>query len=169
MKKYICDLSYNDMKTLLENNQSLYEKVFDYGMNTAKFWIDEYLYKCPADYRLGTYCQGEYFTLDSDNLDQCKKWFDSVQNAFCLINQEHEYLINLYFMTGNENIADEVNDIFYKRLIAEYDSMLNIDTLADIALMDSILDNECYTDESLTNVYIDYPETIIPEHTEILY
>ena len=171
MKKYIYDLSFKDMRTLISNNELLERQLFNDCMETANIWVSEYLEGCPASYQIGTYTQGEHFTLDADNLDKCKAWYKEVQGKFELINPKHDYIINLYFMTGNETLADTVNSIFYNRFLSEYECAFDIETLTDICITDleKYFDSECYTDEYLTEVWQRVPEKIIPAHIETVY
>lgn len=170
MKKYLIDFTVDDARQLIKNNQAVERAIIEEINDSAQYWVDEYLTGCPAkSYQIGTWCQGEHFTLDADQLEKFSSWFEGVQHDYCFLNDNDAEIVRAY-INGSENLKDDVNKIIYDRLQLEYDNAFNIDVQIDYFFF-MVDERECfsgkkYVTKEYTNIYEDIPEIIIPAHTE---
>ena len=85
MYKRVFDLTYEEAKEVLNNNRDIEEKVFDWALNSAAYWLDDYLRAFPrnsVDYELRYDSEG-YFTV---------KDFNAVENALKDLQQDFGFL-----------------------------------------------------------------------------
>lgn len=170
MKKYLIDFTVDDARQLINNNCAVQDEIIKEIIDSAQYWVDEYLTGCPAkSYQIGTWCQGEHFTLDADQLEKFSSWFEHVQRDYCFLNDSDAKTVRAY-INGSEKLEYDVNRIIYKRLQCEYDAAFDIETQIDYFFF-MVDERECfsgkkYVTEEYTNIYEDIPETIIPAHTE---
>lgn len=170
MKKYLYDFTVKDAQQLIENSQAVEHAIIEEINDIAYNWVEEYLTGCPTkSYQIGTWCQGEHFTLDADQLEKFSSWFERVQHDYCFLNDSDAEIVRAY-INGSEKLESDVNKIIYNRLQEEYDSAFNIDTQIDYFFLmlneHDIFSGEKYVDENMKNIYEDIPEIIIPAHTE---
>lgn len=103
-KKKIDTLLKEELATLLENNTDLCEKLQDYAIENAAFWLDEYLASMPrgaADYSIsygGAW--DDYFTIK--DVDKFLEWAEKVNSDFGLFFCEREIIAEL----------DKMNDLY---------------------------------------------------------
>lgn len=170
MKKYLIDFTVDDARQLINNNCAVQDEIIKEIIDSAQYWVDEYLTGCPAkSYQIGTWCQGEHFTLDADQLEKFSSWFEGVQHDYCFLNDNDAEIVRAY-INGSENLKDDVNKIIYDRLQLEYDNAFDISVQIDyfFFMLDErdVFSGEKYVDENMKNIYEDIPEIIIPAHTE---
>ena len=161
MKKYLYDFTVDDARRLINNNSAVQDEIIKETIYTAQYWVDEYLTGCPAkSYQIGSYCQGEHFTLDADQLEKFSSWFEGVQRMYCMFNEDDAETIREY-INGSEELEHDVNRIIYKRLQYEYDAAFDIETQIDyfFFMVDErdIFSGEKYVDENMKNIYEDIP------------
>lgn len=171
-KKYLTDMSFSELKTLIENNESLRNAAMDRLRDDAYNWVEDYLEGCPAkSYQIGSYCQGEHFYIDPGRVDQLAEWFDNVQKNYCLFNTEDAETIEM-FCAGNDELLEDVNRIIYSMLQSEYD--VQFDKSAQAEMLMFMIDNgeisaDLYTDENMKQVFQDIPAQYIPAYTDIVF
>lgn len=171
-KKYLADMSFSELKTLIENNDSLHHAAMDHIRDDAFNWVEDYLDGCPAkSYQIGSYCQGEHFYIDPGRVDQLAEWLNDVQKKYCLFNTEDVETIEK-FCAGNEELLNNVNSIIYRRLQSEYDVQFDDGAQAETLMF--MIDNgeisaDLYTDENMKRVFQDIPAQYIPAHTDIVF
>lgn len=88
--KKLIDLDADELRRVWDNNKGVRERVFDYAMESAYFWVDEYLHNLPmgaADYSIGG--QGDYFRAkDPAGFLQ---WLKEKQRSYCLLPENDEW------------------------------------------------------------------------------
>lgn len=88
--KKLIDLDTDELRRVWDNNKGVRERVFDYAMESAYFWVDEYLHNLPrgaADYSIGG--QGDYFTVEDPA--SFLEWLKNVQRNCCLLPENGEW------------------------------------------------------------------------------
>lgn len=81
MKKYIEDMTREELREVWENNSKLREEVFQDAISDIDFWISEYLQGIgrAADYSIGTYGHN-YMTVK--NIPEFLEWVQACNNSF---------------------------------------------------------------------------------------
>lgn len=181
MKKKIIDLTWDETKTLIENNESLRHELCELAFEDARTIVEEWLEGCPCSYQIGTYTQGEFFALDVTKMDKIKEWFHSVQGIFGVIGDREIYFNDedidtfrrfLYSDGEDKELLEEVNQIIYKECMIQFDASFDTYTLIDMLWgygYGNIYDKDAYTDEELKHIFVDVPRQIIEAHKETVF
>lgn len=169
MKRYLITLEWEEVITLIRNNNGLQAELFDRCINCADMTVnEEWLFGCPAEWQIGSYCQGEHFRITGSKL-QFREWFERVQYMYNLFNVLQAETIEQY-TAGNDDLKEEIETMIYNICIAEYNAAMDIETQADYFITEYM--EECekwYTDNNLTNIYRDIPLQVVPAHVETIY
>lgn len=90
MKKYLKDLTFDELKDVLKKNDAMYDKARERAIDDAYYWLEEYLFGARrlkgVDYSIG-YDRGDYFTIKdmtSDVLD----WIRGVSEDYGIFNED---------------------------------------------------------------------------------
>ena len=90
MKKYFKDLTFDEIKTLLDKNDELRDKVLDRAVDDAYYWVGEYLEDARRvkglDYAIG-YDRGAHFNIE-DVTSDVVDWVDRVQADYGLFDED---------------------------------------------------------------------------------
>ncbi len=81
MKKYIVDMTCEELREVWENNSKLRAEVWEDAISDVDFWISEYLHGIgrAADYEIGTYGHN-YMTVK--NIPDFLEWVKSCNRSF---------------------------------------------------------------------------------------
>jgi hypothetical protein len=90
MKKYLKDLTFDEVKDVLLKNDELFDRAKEKAIDDSYYWLEEYLFGARrlkgVDYSIG-YDRGDYFTIKdmtSDVLD----WIKGVSEDYGLFNED---------------------------------------------------------------------------------
>lgn len=176
MKKYLFDLEYSEIKTLIQNNESLERQLLDWTTDNSNDYVNDILYDCPANYAVGTCTQRDHFTITGTKA-QFLSWAEQVCNDYGFFTTAQMNIISNWTLWNDEDIVlpttqYDIEQMVYNKLIGYYD--FDIDDYIDAFYNNYIdwyfPDNEgLYTDEKLTNIYRDIPEITIPAHVESVF
>lgn len=179
--KKLNDLGTDELRRVWDNNKGVRERVFDYAMKSAYFWVDEYLHNLPrgaADYSIGG--QGDYFCV-KDPADFLR-WLKGAQGDYCLLLENDKWnpwpLIEkaelltdrmdyLYYDLSDENynrmetrrdeIIEELANEVQKVLSGEYEYFYDEENCFSYfcEMQESIFGGGCWIDDTfiLWNVY----------------
>lgn len=137
--KMLHELTYDEVDTLLRENQALENMMFERAMDSACFWLEEYLDGCKCDCIIGD--RGAHFTIV--NVDDFSEWYEKLQTAFCFLGDEENALIHRYLDRYNlyvhvrdytwakekdidalyesvERLQEQAEDIIFNRLASEW-------------------------------------------------
>lgn len=179
--KKLNDLGTDELRRVWDNNKGVRERVFDYAMESAYFWVDEYLHDLPrgaADYSIGG--QRDYFQVeDPANFLQ---WLKEAQRNYCLLPENdnwsswpliekaeliHNRMDYLYYDLSDENytrmetrrdeILEELADKVQEVLSGEYEQFYEDENCFwyFVEMQESIFGEEYWIDDTfiLWNVY----------------
>ncbi len=165
--KKLIDLDTDELRRVWDNNKGVRDRVFDYAMDDAYFWVDDYLHGLPhgaADYSIGG--QGDYFRV-KDPVGFLE-WLKDAQRIYCLLPENDEWsswpliekaellhyrMDELYYDLSDEN---------YNRMEARRDEILK--ELADT--VQEVLSGEYeqfYEDENCFWYFVEMQESIFGE------
>lgn len=191
--KYLKAMGVNELIHLIRDNSTLAHELYESAMDTARFWVDEYLYglgKGADDYcidpnRYSYFC----ITRSRDYLPDFEEWIENAQKAYGLLSEE-EYadvqkflhysaiLEHMRFVWCKDEDYDKVEDLVSEymaksedaitnRLISEYD-------IREVDLVEYIDDwmanngyEEAYADAS-GHIYLHQPEIVIEAHEQLI-
>lgn len=88
-KKKLTTLLHEEEKELLKNNSDLLEAVRESWIDSAAFWVEDYLHDCAGcDYSIsyGLYSYGDYFRIT--DLEKALAWLQDNQETFCFLSDE---------------------------------------------------------------------------------
>lgn len=128
MKKLLKDLSRDELKALFDNNRSFQHKAYEYAIDNAYFWVDEYLRGISgADYEFGPDCPG-YFRIRKP--EPVFDWLDKAQADFCLLAEsdyekvkEARALHDRLYYSGD--LTDEEDSHLFDELIPAIESAVH--------------------------------------------
>ena len=179
--KKLIDLDTDELRWVWDNNKGVRERVFDYAMESAYFWVDEYLHGLPcgaADYSIGG--QRDYFQVeDPANFLQ---WLKEAQRNYCLLPENdnwsswpliekaeliHNTMDYLYYDLSDENytrmetrrdeILEKLADKVQEVLSGEYEYFYDEENCFSYfcEMQESIFGDGCWIDDTfiLWNVY----------------
>ena len=191
MKRYLKDMDCKELLKLVNNNGALHHELWDYAMDTANFWIEDYLFglgKGADDYRIDP-CGYSYFniTRSGDYLPEFEEWIENAQKTYGFLSDEayadvqkflHYAMVleHLKYVWCKDEDYDKVEELvetymdkseehIARRLASEYD-------IKDVDLVDYIDDwmannayEEAYADAD-GHIYLHQPEIVIEAHEE---
>lgn len=179
--KKLIDLDTDELRLVWDNNKGVRERVFDYAMDSACFWVDDYLHGLPcgaADYSIGG--QGDYFTAKDPA--GFLEWLKDVQRFYCLLPENgdwspwpliekaeflHHRMDELYYDLSDENynrmearrdeILEELSDKVQEVLSGEYEQFYDDENCFwyFVEMQDGIFGDDCWIDDTfiLWNAY----------------
>lgn len=93
MKK-INELTYEDYKALIENNNDLKNALIDRWIEHAEWDISEYLYDCKGvDYCIDNYGYSYFRITDWQKFSW---WYEDVKKMYCFLTDEDDEIIQKY-------------------------------------------------------------------------
>jgi len=155
-KKYVRDMDMNEIRTLIEENDTIRDALFNRAWDNAWYWCDTYLKGFKGRYELGG--QYDYLTIDEDTYSMTYStfatWFNNVQKDYCLVSDRDEKTIQDFLHYAEidykltyevdtkqkdaEYVSNRVNElkeeserILLDRLKSEYDACYDTDVLID--------------------------------------
>lgn len=189
MKKYILELSNDELEKLIANNSAFYELLYDGTFSDACDYVSEIMYSFPYNYSVSAW-RNDYVELpinDRTAKEAVEEWLNDVQKSYCYFSEREEKVIrrylhnlNAFYITEYDNqeaefiawdgVASaqyEAQQTILSRLQNELWSASDMDVLLDECdrwLCN--LDKDYYTDEELSHIYVDVPRQVIEAHTE---
>lgn len=123
MKKWVKDLTYDEIRELIENDSYLKDRVLNRTLDDAYYWVGEYLEGVPrtaVDFEY--FGRGEHFTVE-DATDEFMEWVDDVQRDYDWLDDEtysmckraNELWRKIYY---DEDVTDE-DEIEYEKLLED--------------------------------------------------
>lgn len=189
MKKYLSELSNEELEKLIANNSALYEMLYDHAYSVQCDWIsDEVMYDFPYKYSVSAW-RSDYIDLpinDSKAHYAVSKWLYSLQRRCEYFNEREENIIMNYVHNAEAfyeypHDEDEEVLVFNHLAVAQYEAQQTILSrlqnelwsasdmsvlLEELDLWLMNLDRDYYTDEELTHIFVDVPRKVIEAHTE---
>ena len=179
--KKLIDLDTDELRRVWDNNKGVRDRVFDYAMDDAHFWVDDYLHglsRGAADYSIGG--QGDYFRV-KDPVGFLE-WLKGAQRIYCLLPENDEWnpwpliekaellhyrMDELYYDLSYENynrmearrneILEELADKVQEVLSGEYEQFYDDENCFwyFVEMQESIFREEYWIDDTfiLWNVY----------------
>jgi len=115
--KKLSDLNRDELEQVWDNNKKLRERVFQTGMESACWVIDDWLHDLPhraADYSIEG-CGGDYFTVK--NVPDFLHWLEEAQKFWCLLPENDEW--SPWPLIEKAALLDERMDYLYHELSSE--------------------------------------------------
>ena len=82
----LSELNYEDFKNVISGNRDLQNKVYEYEMDCANFWVSEYLFKIPkaAKYSISDYGYSyiDFSNVSASDIQEYYKELNSVYGLF---------------------------------------------------------------------------------------
>lgn len=193
MKKYVDDMNTDEIRTLVEQNDTIYQRLQDRALDNAQYDVDMYLQGFPGDYEIGG--QYDYLTILEDTYtmtyDNFEEWFNGVQRNYCLISDTEEETVRLFlhyaaiwhkleyevvakqadyeYITQKMNeLKDDAERIILDRLEAEYSACYDTDCLVELIDDMDDFDGAFIIDDDYSTIYRHEPGVYIPAHDEII-
>ena len=166
MKKWINDLTFDEVKEFLSHNQDIDGKVFNRALDDAYFWVGEYLYGAPResiDYAY--FGRSEHFTVKDVNY-KFMRWIDDVQRDYEWLNEstynkckqayelwEADKVRDLSDEEWEEydTLKDEIGDEIFALMKSEYWAAFEDDNRAETFIQST----EDFFDEDPDEIYVD--------------
>lgn len=172
MTKRIKLAEYEHFEEVFKASSKLQEIASDYCMESAFFWVDEYLHNFPkkGDYSIDT-CGYSYVSFDNCNPEDVIDYLETLQHDYCFFNEEeyakHIEVLKRYspvledaecgyievkekdynFMLEKATEAEAYfKETIVKQLLAEYEQFYDVDNLFTYASEMEIFEN-LYIDE----------------------
>lgn len=181
MKKYLKDLTFDELKDVLLKNDELFDRAREKAIDDSYYWLEEYLFDARrlkgVDYSIG-YDRGDYFTIKdmtSDVLD----WIKGVSEDYGLFNEDFvkdaercnrmyeflQYGFNEEEFDGKSE--DEVYDE-YEDLKSDIQSKIKKRLVSEISYWYTAPDNQLAGDfaDFMDEFFIeDYDDTVVDMET----
>lgn len=167
MKKWINDLTFDEVKEFLSHNQDIDGEVFNRALDNAYFWVGDYLYGAPresVDYEY--FGRGEHFTV-KDATTAFMDWIDRVQRNYEWLKsdtyekckQAHEFWLYDYDIgelsdeqqSEYETLLEEIGDEIFALMKSEYWAAFEDDNRAETFMQST----EDFFDEDPDEIYVD--------------
>lgn len=189
MKKYLSELSNEELEKLIANNSTLYEMLYDHAYSVQCDWIsDEVMYDFPYNYSVSAW-RSDYVDLpinDSKAHYAVSKWLYALQRKCEFFSEREENIIMNYVHNAEAfyeypHDEDEEVLVFNSLAVAQYEAQQTILSklqnelwsasdmsvlLEEFDLWLMNLDRDYYTNEELTHIFVDVPRKVIEAHTE---
>lgn len=189
MKKYLLELSNDELEKLIANNSAFYELLYDSTFSDACDYVSEIMCDFPYNYSVSAW-RNDYVELpinDRTATEAVERWLNDVQKSYCYFSEREEKVIRRYLHNMNafyetEYDNQEAEFIAWDGVAsAQYEAQQTILSrlqnelwfASDMSvLLDECdrwlcnLDKDYYTDEELTHIYVDVPRQVIEAHTE---
>ena len=167
MKKWINDLTFNEVKEFLSHNYDIDRKLLDRVLDDAYFWVREYLDGAPRhDVSYKYFGRGGYFEVKRattafmnwiDDVQQEYEWLDTDTYEKC--EQAYELWLHRDDVGGlsdeqqhiYETLLEEIGDEIYALMESEYWAAFEDDNKADTFMQVT----EEFFDEDIDEIYVD--------------
>ena len=154
MKKYVKDLTYDELKELIRNNDDIADRASERAESDVRFWAEEYLDGHPRslDYSLFSWNGGDYIEFDEIGHNEIA-WLRKQNNTYGLFDEATmqkvdriEEVIKLMdeayyddddakyaeYESEYDDLKSEIEDACYEAIAGDINHIWDIDIRADI-------------------------------------
>ena len=158
MIKYIEDLTYEELKSLIANNSELKHKAYERAMDDAYMFTEEYLMGAPREIDYEFFARGEHFTI-KDFTEDVLRWLAKQSDTYGIFSDEVRNSLDRTYELWHDieyGVLDDDPD--YEKYVEEYEGLKDAIEDEFFEAVHSAYDYASYPDDGYVDIVSGYSD-----------